>query len=132
MGYFAKEEKDILYDVVQAIALAHDLYMADNEDASAVNKELTKDDVLVEENVFAYWFYTMLFSVLAWRVGFDQASKIGYGALFGVMNQSLNGERDDWPNLVLGLSQSREMAETVADFLFGFKGVADFESEERN
>ena len=125
MGDLAEEEKVILYDVMQAITTAHDLYVSDNKDAAKVSKKMTQEDGFAEENVFAYWFYTMLFSVLAWRVGFDQATRIGYASLFGSLNQSINGEEASWAEFALGLSRTREMAESITDFLFGFKGAAD-------
>ena len=125
MADLAEEEKVILYDVMQAITTAHDLYVSDNKDAAKVSEKMTQEDGFAEENVFAYWFYTMLFSVLAWRVGFDQATRIGYASLFGSLNQALNGEEANWADFALGLSRTREMAESITDFLFGFKGAAD-------
>lgn len=132
MGEFANEEKAVLYDVIQAVTLAHDLYVGNNVDVAKINERLSKEDIFDGGNLFAYWFHTMLFTVLAWRIGFEQTTKIGYGALFGAMNQSLNGEMENWASLALGLSQTREMAEAVTDFLFGFKGAAGDESENGN
>lgn len=126
LGHLAEEERQVMYDVIQAMILAHDLYVSDNNIAAKkVNKDLTEKQALDESNIFGYWFYTSLFSVLSWRVGFDQAARVGYSSLAGTLNQAINGTNTDWAEFAQNIAKNREMSETITDFLFGFKGADD-------
>lgn len=124
-----KEERTILYDVVQAITVAHDLYIDDkNINKKMVEKDLA-DDGFQDDAIFSYWFYTILFSVFVWRVGFDAAVKVIYGSLAGVISEYKNSETDNWADFSISVAKNREMAELITDFIFGFKGVGG-ESDE--
>lgn len=116
------EEKEILYDVMQAITIAHDLFL-DNKNINKKRVEIKLTESGIPDDViFPYWFYTILFSTTVWRIGFDKAVEVLYGSLSGVIAQYQNGNAKNWSEFSLGISQTREMSETIVDFLFGFRG----------
>lgn len=118
-----EQEKQSLYDVIQALVSAHNLYIDNlNERKKRTEDQLIKEGV-EENNLFGYWFFVMLFMTTAWRVGFEQTSQMGYGSLLGVLNQYINGEDDNWYAFCRSASQQREMVETITDLLFGLKGA---------
>ncbi len=125
-----REERNILYDVVQAITVAHDLYIDDkNIKKKSVENKLSKEG-FQEDSFFPYWFYTILFSVFVWRIGFDAAVRIVYGSLAGVISEYKNDETDNWADFSISVAKNREMAELITDFIFGFRGVGG-ESDEQ-
>lgn len=116
-----EKERQALYDVIQALVVAHNLYADDlNTDKKEVEENLKKDGI-EDDNFFEYWFMTMLFSIMAWRIGHEQTTQIGYGSLFGVVNQYINGTEEGWIGFAQTVARQREMAETITNFLFGFK-----------
>lgn len=116
-----EKERQALYDVIQALVVAHNLYADDlNTDKKEAEENLKKDGI-EDDNFFEYWFMTMLFSIMAWRIGHEQTTQIGYGSLFGVVNQYINGTEEGWIGFAQTVARQREMAETITDFLFGFK-----------
>ncbi len=123
-----QEEKEILYDVMQAITISHDMCIGNEENANTVKAELEKNGITGDDH-FDYWFYTILFSILAWRKGFDKATSLGYASFAGAMTYTKTTNVDEWIEFSDAIARTRSGAAMVTDFIYGFKTANDESGE---